>query len=207
MPSRKSSLENLALARLSNPNFKHFDKVGKRHGGGRKKGQLAQATLDKMKVKKNLDQRFLRATDKIANAQIALASGLSFLYRVHTDKKGVRSKPELITSQSDIESYLEGSFEHDESDYYYITTKEPSNQAIDSILNRVHGKPTESLDVQVEVFSLRGLAEKRKRLAFADDAKITDAEASEIPPASPSDSDDENAPDRLFDTPSDSDTR
>lgn len=180
--SKKQSLENLALAKLSNK---------KR---GRRKGQLSQKTLDKMRVKKNLDQRILRATDPIVNAQIALATGLSFLYKVHTDKKGIRSRPELITTQGVIEDYLAGDLEdNDDGDYYYITTKEPNNQALDSLLNRVHGKPTESVAVTVEVFSLKGLAEKRKRLALANEA-IIDAPAIDTAslPDSPTDSDDDD---------------
>lgn len=166
MPKLKQSLEALALANLS---------PKKR---GRKKGQLNKGTLDKIKVKKKLDQRFLRATEKIANAQISLASGLSFLYKVHTDKKGIRSKPQLITEQWEIEAYLNGDYEGDESDYYYITTKEPNNQAIDSIFNRVHGKPTESVDVSVQVFSLKGLAEKRARLIVANENEAASLPAS-----------------------------
>lgn len=190
MPSRKSSLENLALARLKNPNF---------HRGGRKKGQLAQATLDKMKVKKKLDQRFLRATDPLANAQISLAKGVAFLYKIHTNEKGVRGKPELITSQSDIESYLDGAFEHDSSDYYYIHTKEPNNQAIDSIFNRVHGKPKESVEMSVAVFSLKALADKRKRLAIdneivnANDLQLDSASLSDSPDDDDTDSSEEEA--------------
>lgn len=182
MGTRKANLENLALAKLSH---------NKR---GRPKGTLSKTTLDKMKVKKNLDQRFLRATDKIANAQISLAQGLAFLYRIHTSEKGVKGKPELITSQSDIESYLDGAFEHDSSDYYYIHTKEPNNQAIDSIFNRVHGKPKESLDVTVEVFSLKALADKRKRLAFVENAnelRLDTASLPDSPQESGTDSDDE----------------
>lgn len=170
MPSRKSSLENLALARLNNPNF---------NKPGRKKGQLSQKTLDKMKVKKKLDQRIMRATDPIINAQLQLATGLSFLYKVHTDQKGVRSRPELITQQSVIEDYLAGDLNDQQSDFYYITTKEPNNQAIDSLLNRVHGKPTESLDVMVEVFSLKGLAERRQRISVANEAASLPAGPSE----------------------------
>lgn len=154
--TRKANLENLALAQLSKKR-------------GRPKGTLSQSTLDKLRVKKKLDQRFLRASDKIANAQIALAQGVAFLYKIHTNEKGIRGKPELITSQYEIESYLDGVYEGDEHDYYYIHTKEPNNQAIDSIFNRVHGKPTESVAMTVEVFSLKALADKRKRIAIANE--------------------------------------
>lgn len=187
MPKLKQSLEALALANLS---------TKKR---GRKKGQLNKGTLDKMKVKKNLDQRFMRATDKIANAQIALASGLSFLYKVHTNEKGIRGRPELITEQSVIENYLAGDLKDEQQDFYYITTKEPNNSAIDSIMNRVHGKPTESLDVHVEVFSLKGLAEKRKRLAVLNENEtVIDQDIAASLSASPQES--------TIDNPSDDDT-
>lgn len=189
MPSRKSSLENLALARLNNPNFQ------KR---GRKKGQLMQKTIDTMKAKKKLDQKFLRAIAPIAEAQISLARGLSFLYKVHTNEKGIRSRPEKITDESVIESYLSGDLDdNDENDFYYITTTEPNNQAIDSIFNRVFGKPKETVDMTVEVFSLKALADKRKQIVNANDVRleenVVDVEAEEVEDddadaASPSDS-------------------
>lgn len=126
-----------------------------------------------------LDQRFLRVTDKLANAQISLATGQQFLYKIEKQKvtgpKGgisyVNKKPELVTSQFEIENYLEELAENngdisDDQDpdatYYFLTTKEPNNAAIDSIHNRVHGKAVEMHIVeQHHMFSLTELAASR----------------------------------------------
>lgn len=85
---------------------------------------------------------------RILDAQFSLASGQQFLYCITTtkDEKGreTRSKPELVTSESVISAYLNGDYEGDDEEYYFITTKEPNNQAIDSMFNRAFGKPTES---------------------------------------------------------------
>lgn len=166
--NRTKALEALAIASLHRKR-------------GRPKGTKQPATLEREKVKRALDQRFMRATEKIANAQIALASGLSFLYKIHTDKKGNRGRPELITAQYEIEAYLSGDYEHnEEGDYYYITTEAPNNQAIDSILNRVHGKPKESIDFSGEVkFSLKGLAEMREAKRLEREGKVIEAHAEE----------------------------
>jgi hypothetical protein len=69
--------------------------------------------------------------------------------------------------------------------YYFITAKEPRNDAIDSLRNRVFGKPTESLKIDGTVkFSLRELAQRRQGLLDDPNVKVIDAEAVEKPLAS-----------------------
>lgn len=95
-----------------------------------------------------LRDRIMKNADRILDAQLSIAQGQQFLYRIVTtkDEKGrsMRSKPEIITSEIIIEAYLNGDYEGDPDEYYFITTKEPNNQAIDSMFNRAFGKPTES---------------------------------------------------------------
>ncbi len=114
--------------------------------GGRPKGSLDKVTLEKNKVEKVLHQRILKNTDRIFNSQLQIAEGCSYLYKIHTDSKGKKSKPELVTSQIEITEYLEGEYDKN-IDYYYITTEKPDIRAIDSMYNRVFGKPKESVDV------------------------------------------------------------
>ena len=63
-----------------------------------------------------------------------------------------------MESETEIRGYLENLAENDgeytlddpndpSATYYFITTKEPDNRAIDSILNRVFGKATDHIDV------------------------------------------------------------
>lgn len=152
-----------------------------KHGRGR-----SIATLEKEAIKKAIDQRAMRATDRLMNGQISLATGQQFLYKIKKTwvqtGKGESAgywrneKPELVTSQYEIEVYLEeladnnGDLSDDKDDgdtYYYITTKEPNNQAIDSLLNRVHGKPKDdnALAGLHAAFSLLELARRSTSLA------------------------------------------
>ena len=138
--------------------------------GGRPKGKKNEATLEREAVKKTFDQRILRMTDSLINAQAVLAVGQTFLYRIDkewiktgTNKKGGdngywrNKKPVQVTDQWEIEDYLvrmadkaNGDAE-DTSDpsaaYYFMTAKEPNNMAIDSMHNRVHGKPKEAVEL------------------------------------------------------------
>jgi hypothetical protein len=133
---------------------------GKRPGAGRKKGSKSKATLEKERVLAEVRQRIMTQAQRILDAQLSLAQGQQFLYKIEKElqigpkggKKYVSSKPKLVTDQWEIEAYLDGLVEsgdmHDENDpeatYYFITAKEPSNMAIDSMFNRAFGKPTES---------------------------------------------------------------
>lgn len=163
-----------------------------RKGGLQKAGRVSIATLQKDLIKEHIDQRMMRATDVALDSQIAIARGLSFLYRI--DKKWIptgkdrgywrNEKPVLVESRTEIEEYLEriaennGDIEDDEDSgaaYYYITTKEPNNQAIDSMLNRVHGKPKETVDVnQHHTFSLLDLHKKREMIDGNADTRIVE---------------------------------
>lgn len=131
--------------------------------GGRPKGKKSAATLEKEKVLAEVRQRIMRNAQLILDAQMSLARGQQFLYKIEKKKKigpkgGVsyeRQKPVLVTSEWEIREYLDGISEHgyanadndQEATYYFITTKEPSNLALDSMLNRALGKPTESLEL------------------------------------------------------------
>lgn len=158
-----------------------------RKGGFAKGGHRSVIALQKDLIKTHIDQRLMRATDVFLNAHISLARGVQFLYRI--DKTFVRSggknketgeangywrneKPALVTAQWEIEKYLEelaennGDISDDKDEgaaYYFITTKEPNQQAIDSGMNRVHGRPKETIAHEGEiVFSLVQLAAQRK---------------------------------------------
>lgn len=124
---------------------------GKRPGAGRPQKATSPIELERALIKKTMDQRIMRSTDRLINAQISIASGLSFLYVIRKDEKGKEKRPELVEDQETIEAYLAGELEGDPSQYYYITTKEPQNIAIDSLINRVHGKPTESIELSGQV--------------------------------------------------------
>lgn len=150
-----------------------------RAGAAAVHGYMSPAKVEKIVIRDHLDQRLMRATDKMINGQISLAVGQQFLYRIDKEwnrvlNKFVNQKPVLVESQLEIEAYLQeladnnGVLEDDKDGgaaYYYITTKEPSIQAIDSAFNRVHGKARESLDVnQHHTFSLLDLHKQRRTM-------------------------------------------
>jgi hypothetical protein len=136
---------------------------GKRPGAGRKPGSKSATTLKKEKVLAALRQRIMENVDRIFGSQLSIAQGQRFLFKIEKERivgpKGGISyrsmKPELVTNEVEIQNYLDGLVEEGDMDderdpgatYYYITTKEPNNMAIDSMLNRAFGKPTETHEI------------------------------------------------------------
>lgn len=141
--------------------------------GGRPKGIKDPQTLEREKVQEAINQRIFNIADSLITPQVSLAKGQQFLYKIEKTKivgsKGGISyrneKPQLVTSELEIQDYLDnlteetnGDIEEDtdpEATYYFITTKEPNNMAIDSLLNRTLGKPKESLDVTTKGESIQ----------------------------------------------------
>lgn len=140
-------------------------KGGKRNGAGRPTGSKNAKTLEKEKELERVKQRVYQATDTILNAQLSLARGLSYLYKIEkrkvTGPKGgvsyVSEKPKLVTAEWEISDYISGLLEEgdheDENDpsasYYYITTDKPENQAIKDLFDRAYGRPVETIDATV----------------------------------------------------------
>lgn len=136
---------------------------GKQPGAGRPKGKKNAATLEKEAVLKEYRMKIMQSADVLFQAQMTLARGQTYLYRIDKEEiigpRGGKSyrnkKPELVTDQWEIEEYLQGLIEEgdkdDENDpkaaYYFLTTKDPDNKAIDSMLDRALGKASEKLDI------------------------------------------------------------
>lgn len=175
--------------------------------GGRPKGAKSKSTLVKEVVKKDFDERVLRLNDRLINAQASLALGQTFLYKIEKEwiktgekKNGEENgyfrnlKPKLVTAQWEIESYLERLAENngtldDENDpeatYYFLTTKEPDNKAIDSLRDRTFGKAKEHIEVTGEIkFSLKGLAQRRAEVDAGTSPNLLPAVEAEIKDAS-----------------------
>lgn len=87
------------------------------------------------------------------NAQMNLAMGVQMLYKITTDKKGNRSKPELITDQPTIEAYLADELGDEENEYYFITTERPDNRALDSLFDRSFGKAKQPIELDADIRS------------------------------------------------------
>lgn len=148
---------------------------GKRPGAGRKPGSKNPATIEKERVLSEVRQRIMKRADRILDSQMILANGQQFLYKIEKewvntgapDKNGQKKgfwrpkKPELVTAEWEIRNYIDNLAENDgvftlddpndqSATYYFITTKEPNNQAIDSMFNRAFGKPTDHIDVTTD---------------------------------------------------------
>lgn len=105
----------------------------------------------------------MRNANSIYDGQLSLAKGQHFLYKIEKEliigpkggKKYVKSKPILVTSEPEIRAYIDGLVEEGEMDdendplatYYFITTKEPNNMAIDSMLDRAFGRATQRTEL------------------------------------------------------------
>lgn len=132
---------------------------GKRPGAGRPEGSKGKKTIEKDIARQELEQRVLSNVDKLLNAQISLATGTQMLFVVHTDSKGVRRKPEMVTDTAIIRRFIDenqgqdGTMDMGESsteDYFFITTTPPNNQALQGLLDRVLGKAAQGIEMTGE---------------------------------------------------------
>jgi len=123
-------------------------KKGDKNNKGRPKGTVSDEKKAQQEAFKELKMSVLRMQRSLINAQAGVAKGLTFLYVIRTEMikgKQVRQKPELITNQKTIEAYLAEELEDEENEYYFMTTKEPDTKAIDSLLDRVHGRARQNI--------------------------------------------------------------
>ena len=126
---------------------------------GRKKGKKNPATLDKERVLAEYRAKIMRSAQKLFNAQMTLAEGVTMLYKIEKYYHGKgkarvlkHKSPKLVTEQWEIESYLMGIAENGEINvpgdtYYFIATKVPDNKSIDSMLDRTFGKAQQHVDL------------------------------------------------------------
>lgn len=149
--------------------------------GGRPKGSKSKATLEKEAALAEFRAKVVQSADLIFQSQMALVRGYSYLYKIEkrrvvkklgkgqTEVTYVPQPPKLVTGQWEIESYLQGLVEegdmHDYADpsatYYYIVTKDPSNAAAESLLNRTFGSSTQKMDITSEGEKLESITIKR----------------------------------------------
>lgn len=154
---------------------------GRQPGAGRPKGKKNKATLEREAVQRIVQQKLLRAAEKIISAQIGLGIGSQYLMRI--DKEYVQTgkgkgfwrnkKPVIVNKLEEIEEFLEGAIKNgdaaDESEggaaYYFLTAKDPENGAIDSMLNRAIGKVKDAVEHSGTIgFSLKQLAEEAENI-------------------------------------------
>jgi len=119
---------------------------GAREGSGRPEGSKNKATKERQVVEQEMRSRVMKSAGKLLNSQINLALGTQMLFRIDKDEKGNNKKPELVTTQEEIEDYLAGETDNNGS-YYFITTAQPDNRALDSLLDRTFGKSVQRTEL------------------------------------------------------------
>lgn len=115
---------------------------GKRPGAGR---PIGRRTIEQKVVLEHIKRRVLKNAQKLISAQMGLAMGITQLIKIDKFKK-----VEVVKDEEIIINYFEGKLDRDPNEYYYLTSEKPDLKAIDSLFNRVLGKPRESLDVTTD---------------------------------------------------------
>ena len=130
-------------------------------GGKAKKGKKSLKTIERTEALRQYRERVSLLVDKLLNAQIELALGSSYLYRMNTNGKATR-----VTDEDEIKAYFDGDFDGDNETYHHTTVRDPKIEAVRDMLDRTFGRPTENLKVtDNSTFSLKNLfleAEKIK---------------------------------------------
>lgn len=112
--------------------------------GGRPQGSKTQATVEKEATLAAFKEKVRNSADVLYRSQMTLAIGQTYLYKVIPPDK----KPILVTDTEEIEAFLRE--EVTEGTYYFLTTKDPDNKAIDSLLDRTYGKAQQNIDHTID---------------------------------------------------------
>lgn len=139
---------------------------------GRKKGKKTLKAMQREEALNHFRERTIKVTDILFDSQLSIAKGLQYLFRIDkefvktgTSKKGEQrgfwraKKPVQVTSPEEMRQFLEDEFvngdvqdEFDESaSFYFLTAVPPNNQAIDSLMDRTHGRAKSELEVNIKV--------------------------------------------------------
>jgi hypothetical protein len=147
------------IDKLKNKSIPKPVKGGKRPNSGRKKGGKNKATLEKKIVLKKLTQTIMRRWGGLINSQFILANGYMKVFRIDTeiDSKGNKKKlrPVLVTDEEEITDAIdwefgEGENPNTDTEYYFVASTPPDNNAIRDLLDRAFGKATQTLALDEE---------------------------------------------------------
>lgn len=164
---------------------------GKRPNAGKPKGVKHPKTLERQAMIRETQQRVYKSIDNLLNAQFANALGSLMVFRLDTteDPKGnTKTVHTLLTDPAQIKEVLDGTEGNGGrvgEDFYIITTVQPDNRAIDSLLDRGLGKPAQSVELQTNntyferdvyrtamVINIRGWSENEEYITRAVAAMV-----------------------------------
>lgn len=133
---------------------------GRRPGAGRPKGSKNLSTIEREEALESWKSDVAKRTRGLLQAQTILAVGCIKVFCIHSHWEGsgknrrlVKGKPKVVESEWEIikaldYEYGDGDSPNTDTEYYFVSTKDPDNSAIDSLLNRTFGKPKESVAVE-----------------------------------------------------------
>lgn len=145
--------------------------------GGRPHGALSEVTKLRRDSDKLYQERVLKVTSILFNKQFSAAIGLQYMYKfeLRYDKENnpYYSKPILVVSPDEIAYGLqqilkvgEGKTDPDAVSpdvYFNITTKDPDQKVIDSMMDRVFGKAKQQIDISSLGERIGGIAITEER--------------------------------------------
>lgn len=122
---------------------------GARPGAGRPKGSLNKLTKEIRDSEKQYKRRVAGMADKLLNVQASQALGEKNLFVTRTTGSGKNKRREttMVEDVEVVKQYLNGDFDGQSDEYYFIATKSPDTKALDSMLDRTYGKARQSVDV------------------------------------------------------------
>ena len=135
--------------------------------GGRPRGRKNNLTIEREEYLERFKNTVAKRSASLLSAHTVLATGSIKVFVIRTrlegsgkNKRVVKDRPELVTGEDEIINaldyeYGDGDNPNDEENYYFVSTKDPDNQAINSLMDRTFGKPKESKEVKHSGLSLK----------------------------------------------------
>lgn len=122
---------------------------GARKNGGRPKGSRNRRTREQALVVEEIADRARKHAHRLYNALMHNAEGLTHMFKI-VQRKGKPDEHVLVTDFAEIKMVLDenkGMGGVVEDQYYYITTRDPDNKAIEMLLDRGLGKVKNKVDL------------------------------------------------------------
>lgn len=101
--------------------------------------------INEEEIESTFKKRVALHSNKLLTAMLGAALGEQFLYKVVMavgDGGKIQRRHVRVTDPEEIQEYLDDPLKVEGSDYYYIATKSPDITAINSLLDRMMGRPT-----------------------------------------------------------------
>lgn len=123
---------------------------GKRKGAGRPEGTQNASTKARALKFERFVAKVFHEYDDVVRAQLDLAKGLHVMFaREWETKNNVRARTgkfKRVSGVKDIETILNGDAKPGE-DYHYISLQDPDGAMLANIMDRLHGKPSQGVDI------------------------------------------------------------